>query len=131
MTTPRYKKQRMPEELKDAWVKDLRNPKIKQTDNVLSNKEGGFCCLGRLMVVAEGGVRKRDTHNLEGYLPSSNFARRHNIEGMIDKEEEKGNNSLNFKLKINGRVKWASEHNDEGRTFLEIADAIERDVGEI
>jgi len=111
----------MPKALKDKWIADLRNPKRKQCTTSLSDGNGGFCCLGRLMVVADGRIRKSRSLDGEWGLPTIRFARAHGITPYLS-------DCTNFLLTIEGKQKAASQHNDEGRTFAEIADAIERDV---
>lgn len=105
-------RQTMPAALKAAWIADLRNPKRKQCTEQLSDGKGGFCCLGRLMVAACG---KTYDPEAEG-LPPQRF---------LDKYEISFQNP---RLTIDGVSKVASEHNDTGATFAQIADAIERDV---
>lgn len=112
-------KQTMPKALKKKWIADLRANPDKQGRDALRDGDNKFCCLGRLMMVADGHVRAKVRD--EEY-PSLNFAKKHGISSTAK------DNHLNFVLEIGGRRTTASTHNDEGRTFAQIADAIERDV---
>jgi hypothetical protein len=44
------------------WARDLEKTSAKQATGVLNNGRGGFCCLGRLCVVAG----KRGSSNADG-----------------------------------------------------------------
>jgi hypothetical protein len=111
--------QTMPKALKKAWIADLRANPDKQGRSALRSEDDKFCCLGRLMMVADGHVR---AHPRNEEYPSLNFAKKHGISSTaID-------NHLNFVLEIGGRRTAASTHNDAGRTFAQIADAIARDI---
>jgi hypothetical protein len=111
--------QTMPKALKKKWIADLRANPDKQGRDALRDGDNKFCCLGRLMMVADGHVRAKVR---DGQYPSLNFAKKHGISGTANDER------LNFVLEIGGSRLTASQHNDGGRTFAEIADAIERDV---
>lgn len=118
--------QSMPKELKAKWVAALRSGEYKQGIGAMRSADDGYCCLGVLEMVAEGKV-ETDTFGNSLCYPTAEFARRHNVVGGIDSIASK----VNFILTINGRRSTASEHNDSPyrpATFLEIADAIERDI---
>ena len=113
--------QRMPAALKAAWIADLRNPKRRQCEGELRDGAGGFCCLGRLIVVADGRITNANKAD-DADLPALDFAKKHLIDHTGDSE------GVNFTLTINGWKTFASAHNDHGATFAQIADAIEREV---
>jgi hypothetical protein len=118
-------RQSMPEVLKKKWVSALRSGDYEQGRGFLHDG-GRFCCLGVLVEVA--GESADDFHDTQ--LPSLEFAQRHGITGTGDP----GHSTLNFDLCIKGDdfddalVRRASEWNDDGYTFAQIADAIETDI---
>jgi len=109
----------MNQEIKAKWVAALRSGQYEQAKEVLhSEASGGFCCLGVLCVLsmAETGFGISDTL-----------------------EETAGDNFLGLtvmqwaglpfehgdKVVIDGQDRLLSSHNDDGKTFAQIADAIE------
>jgi len=99
------KEAKMKQELKQKWVAALRSGKYRQGRGHLRvvNLDGSitFCCLGVLHMVVEGELPPNDF----GYLSCST--------------EEKANISRENQLAL-------ATLNDDGKTFLEIADVIEQ-----
>lgn len=106
----------MSKELFTKWVAALRSGEIKQAKGTLINETtGAMCCLGVLQYVATGGQVE------SGGLPTCDFLQRHNIKffnssGIADQGPD---------LVDNG---FASELNDKGVSFNEIADLLEQNV---
>jgi hypothetical protein len=118
-------------EVKAKWVAALRSGKFKQTEGRLAD-ERGFCCLGVLCEIYKeedadyaarcqpfeggGGAHMYDGHS--GIPPDSvaRWAFSWSVWPDID-------------LKIKDLVCSPAQHNDKwGRTFEEIADAIEEQL---
>lgn len=113
---------RMPKELLDKWLAALRSSSIngkpiKQARDVLNNGRGGYCCLGVLQKCASG----RTTPNREDdeQLPSMRWLERHGIEFRSCANDM---DNAPFLPKLGAA---AANANDDGKTFAEIADAIE------
>lgn len=122
---------KMNPEIKARWVSALRSGEYKQARNDLC-ADGAFCCLGVLCDLYErergiDGWRFGKGSNPSSYLGSL---------GTPPKEvcEWAGLNGHNPKVLIQGRLAGLASHNDgeeteddvrPGRTFAEIADAIE------
>lgn len=111
-------------EVKKLWVEALRSPKYKQVQGML--KDGRkFCCLGVLCDISKlGKWGKRDNG---GFTP-------YRIDAEFDSDTELPErvwewaglpDSLGSTVSINGKRLDLASHNDAGRTFAEIADAIE------
>jgi hypothetical protein len=89
--------------IKAKWVKALRSGKYRQAQDVLRSDSGAYCCLGVLRSVMHKGssLKKGD----EEYLHP-------------DHKKEAG---LSYKQQ--GQL---ATMNDEGKTFSQIADYIEK-----
>lgn len=119
---------KMPKELKTKWLEALRSGKYSQGQFSLFDGTG-YCCLGVLEMVCDGEVEKEyeEGHDREFPLtmPSDKWYKEHGIKDFYDDVEEKG-----YKTDI-----YLSLMNDgaspqvEGKTFPEIADWIEDNVG--
>lgn len=117
---------RMPKELLENFLHQLRSGKVKQGQDYLFNdKTGGYCCLGVLQACATGGkielasgVERR--HNTYASLPSKKWLAENGItfrDDGVDETNDPWLPSLN---------KLASEANDYGVSFEQIAEAFER-----
>lgn len=103
----------MDPELKAKWVKALRSGRYKQGIGVLRRKNNTYCCLGVLYEVVKGKnawtlleiLSAFETHDSHTTMPSPTFL---GEVGLQVKEAD-----------------YLAELNDEGKTFEEIADAIE------
>jgi len=105
----------MKPEIKTKWVAALRSGKYIQTKNYLKFNDG-YCCLGVLCEISklETGYGI-DENGINGNKTISNTIREWS--GL----EYKNGGSVY----IGDECKSLAGHNDDGRTFLEIADAIE------
>jgi hypothetical protein len=93
----------MDAQLKSKWVRALRSGKFKQCRDVLfDSKSGGYCCLGVLTKVA--GI-KIGVDVSDSCFPGYGW----------------------FTRAVGSDYDMLTSMNDEGRTFSEIADRIERD----
>ncbi len=112
----------MNKEVKAKWVAALRSGEYVQGHGQLLTKSGEFCCLGVLcdlhlkMENTNETWQDRDSANLfymgaGGGLPLVVI----NWAGLHDSQS----------VSMGGRTERLSIHNDEGRTFAEIANAIE------
>lgn len=118
-------------EVKAKWVAALRSGKYQQASGTL-NDEGRFCCLGVLCEIS--GLGAWGEHNGDGLIP---------YETSKDKETDLAPHSVcdwagfqegsNPQLRVPTVVieeerEGLHEHNDAGKTFAEIADAIEEQL---
>ena len=110
----------MNQEIKTKWVAALRSGEYKQTKSVLTNGKG-FCCLGVLCKVSqqEGGIGIEQ--NLLDTGGDENI-------GLIIRAWAELPGDFGDSVTINGVTDPLTCHNDGGRTFLEIADAIEEQL---
>jgi hypothetical protein len=106
----------MDKEIKAKWVAALRNGDYTQTQRELRN-ESGFCCLGVLCDLHSKETETEWSNNMylgvQVHLP------------IKVKEWSKVSLINKIKVSINNNYDSLAEHNDAGKTFLEIADAIE------
>ena len=115
-------------EIKKKWVEALRSGKFKQGKGALYKSTSGYCCLGVLCKVM--GYK---------FVPSKNFFSMSKIscdtEGemvtiLSDEIYQKAGLDTNkgSRVFINDEYLYLTEHNDHGKTFEEIADAIEEQL---
>lgn len=117
---------KMNQDIKARWVAALRSGEYAQTQMALKDS-AGHCCLGVLcdLFAKEAGIKRwsADTlsdrvegaclhHTGDGELPGARVV----IWSGLDPD---------IKVTINGDCRPLFGHNDDGRTFAEIADAIE------
>jgi hypothetical protein len=133
----------MNKEFAERWVADLRDPNNKQCTSVLHDGVG-YCCLGRAVVI--GGFKlvprrvevegddietRKDEFVLDGTQDDEG------IGGEYEALEARTMETLGFSgpqgepkdgtLTIAGRIfKSLAEANDEGITFAQIADWVEK-----
>lgn len=112
---------RMPKELLEKWLAALRSGEYKQCAGLLTDDAGGYCCLGVLQVVADGDVERNERVGCAYHYPSIDWLADHSVK-FADEQNELGRGWVPY-LPALGAV--ASKANDEGKTFAEIADAIE------
>lgn len=114
--------------VKALWVADLRKNAHRQGKGALSHRNGRRffdCCLGRLcrLAVKAGVIGKPEILPSGAALFADRLAEL--PEAVIDWA---GLDSEDPRLEIKGTRGYASVHNDDGATFLEIADAIEEQL---
>ena len=110
----------MKPQIKKLWVAALRSGDYIQTDNQLRTHDNKFCCFGvlcNLHAIAHPKIAKKQTDN-QSYMGAVGLPGRsvlawaglHSVEELVSINDE-----------------WWSlyRHNDNGATFLQIADAIE------
>lgn len=119
MTQPK-----MNPEIKAQWVAALRSGEYKQGKRAL-NRDGKFCCLGVLCDLhskAHGipwGGRPMYNFRYEGAVVFPNS----NVYAWAGMNAEAGTS-----VSIDGDGNYLYSHNDNGRTFEEIAKAIEEQL---
>jgi hypothetical protein len=109
---------RMPKELLDKWLAALRGGEYKQAKSRLSD-ESGYCCLGLLQVMACGDVERYENGESKHY-PSTEWLGTQSIEFVDHNVDGPG-----WTPYLPTLDNVASNANDDGKTFAEIADAIE------
>lgn len=97
------------------WARDLETTRAKQANGYLNDGKGGFCCLGRLCVVAgKRGIRSYggeiSYHDETGVLPVE-------VIEMVGMKTDNG---------VLPNKRALSELNDEGVSFREIAKIIRK-----
>lgn len=107
----------MNQEIKTKWVAALRSGHYAQTKNNLKDKDR-YCCLGVLCEISKLETGFGIVENLKETDTDENIGP--TIQRWAGLTNAEGN-----EVTINGRHKALANHNDEGCTFLQIADAIE------
>ena len=110
----------MNQDIKAKWVAALRSGDYVQGRGAL-RVDNKFCCLGVLCNIhaqdhPEVAAMQQDRNS---YMGKASFPHK-KVSKWADLEDCGDN-----RVSINGISKHLAEHNDNGRTFLEIADAIE------
>lgn len=104
---------KMNPEIKAKWVAALRSGEYKQGKGSLSTG-GEFCCLGVLCDLYDPEGWDKKFHRNNGLPPDAVDA----WSGLV----------YDARVVIGGETRTLYEHNDEGRTFSEIAQAIEEQL---
>jgi len=109
----------MKAKIKRLWVKALRSGQYKQTENALRDKGNAFCCLGVLC-------------NLHAQAHPK-FAAKQRVPEAYDGEEAYPSERVQKWAGLDSNDPWINEMsttlatlNDDGRSFNEIADVIEK-----
>ncbi len=102
----------MKTKIKKELLKALRDPKTKQTTHALQRSDGSMCCLGVLcdIVVDDHWVLAGEVYYLG------------------DRSAFPSPGQLALAGLRNGEASHLASMNDEGKTFLEIADWIEENL---
>jgi hypothetical protein len=111
--------------IKERWIEELRSGKYRQGNGLLNDGEGNYCCLGVLceLAVADGVIEEpTDLPHQRGLSYDGSNA----LTPQLVQEWA----GLRFRTPV---VRWGDEYdvavttlNDEGVTFAEIADVLER-----
>lgn len=114
----------MPKSIATDWLAALRSGQYKQCGGALSDGDG-FCCLGVLQVVAAGHVSTHEDGHVYGTPPTA-WLEQHGIDFDLGEVHSRKNDPV-FDVQIGClvTVASASELNDRGYTFEEIADVLE------
>jgi len=133
----------MKKKIADRWVKALRSGKYKQGIGYL-NKDNKFCCLGVLCDLATKSKSiniqtKFDTNTKSIY--NENIISDHRIFCYYDKElallpqkvkEWAGMRNINGVFESNNKTEYClTELNDNGKSFKQIANIIEKNYKNI
>lgn len=110
-------------EIKARWVAALRSGEYQQGTGGLRSEENEFCCLGVLC----------DLHDPRGWEESADEGGffYDGYESELPPRHIKEWAHLNWNstfVVIDGSLNTLYHHNDNGRTFAEIADAIEEQL---
>lgn len=107
----------MKKRIKKKWVKALRSGEYEQGTYQLRDSDNYFCCLGVLCDIYAKENNKRWRQGCfagnDALLPDSVIE----WSGLLDE--------FGGKVVINEQSKCLTAHNDHGKTFTEIADAIQ------
>ena len=109
-------------EIKAKWVAALRSGEYKQGKNRLRNKDNNFCCLGvlcNLHAQAHPEIAAKQTDPCQ-YMDEAGMPH-----DSVFIWAGMGVNKVHRTVEIGGYAASLAQHNDSGRTFAEIADAIE------
>ncbi len=101
-------------EIKERWLKALRSGEYKQGQGQLHKEDHSFCCLGVLVDVLGA---KWTWNEVDGWYDPDNYARNGTSGTYISADV------LN-----NARQTILANMNDNGKSFLEIADHIETNL---
>jgi hypothetical protein len=113
---------RMNPEVKARWVAALRSGKYKQGQKVLRSAKDKFCCLGVLCDI-------KNPAQWDSGLCGYEFAGHvHFVPSEIREWAGLPQSLGGAEVTINGTIDSLADHNDAGRTFAEIADAIEQQL---
>lgn len=116
----------MPKELMEKWVATLRSGEYKQGHNYLCVEEAdhtkSYCCLGVLQMIVDGRV-ETDANDESCALPSMEWYNRHNI--CLINPESRTYHVTSDAMYFPSLNEDAAGANDKGKTFAEIADALE------
>lgn len=114
----------MKPEIKKLWVDALRSGEYKQAKHKLRTTKGSFCCLGVLCNLHAQAHPEIATEQKKAtvYMGESQFLPLEVVNWA--KLPSYGG----ARVTINSTKMQLTAHNDDGRTFLEIADAIEEQL---
>lgn len=107
----------MDKELKARWIESLRSGKFKQAQNTLCDGEG-FCCLGVLLTISNKGDWNGSMYEIEDYDDDG--------EKIVCDGDMDGAPCRIFGLPGDTHSALITMNDDEGKSFLEIADFIEK-----
>lgn len=119
--------------IKADWVDALRSGRYSQGQVMLNNKQQGtFCCLGVLCEMAvEAGVIERDPDTVTFPSQSATYygVKRDYSSSFLPEavQEWAGINSVGEFINDTGSRDSLVDHNDNGKTFRQIADIIEKE----
>lgn len=121
---------KMNPEVKARWVAALRSGEYKQTKGVLK-KNGGHCCLGVLcdLYAREAGLPNWGVASLSDAAEGKAFFAQQGDAGLPGARVviwSGLNPDANVRIKSTRQPLY--DHNDNGATFAEIADAIEKQL---
>ena len=112
----------MNQEIKAKWVAALRSGEYTQTKERLRDVSG-HCCLGVLCEISKKETGFGIKQNLEDTHGDENLGTTMLMWSGLGFSKGDG-----AEVSIGGKFGSLSAHNDDGRTFLEIADAIEEQL---
>jgi len=117
----------MNKEIKAKWIEALKSGKYKQTKGTLKNEQG-YCCLGVLCAIYKEETGKGEFEDLRGNKNNKAFKVGDIIEeGVPPRPVVKwaGMKEANPNINQGGIYRPLAVINDQGSTFLELAEIIE------
>ena len=111
----------MNQEIKAKWVAALRSGEYAQGEGYLKDLQGRHCCLGVLCEISAAETGFGIPENLSETTQDEYL-------GYTVKEWAGLENCHGALVCIDGAQHNLTIHNDNGKTFLEIADAIEEQL---
>lgn len=112
----------MNQEVKEKWVAALRSGEYEQGRGYLNRGEQ-FCCLGVLCEVAiTAGVDLPKARLDNG---TTKYGGNHTVLPSAVRDWSDLPSLLGDMVSISGKLEKLAGHNDDGRSFVQIADAIE------
>lgn len=120
----------MNEEIKGQWLSALRSGEYLQGTGKLNDGEGHYCCLGVLTDLAVKAGVCEWTPKADGILMSVADPDGYLESGVLsEKVAEWAGMPGNVvgRMILEGGERWLTTLNDDGMTFSEIADLIERE----
>lgn len=117
----------MNQEIKAKWVAALRSGEYGQCTSVLNDGTGGFCCLGVLCDIknSDGWVYQDEDDEVSVKFDGEMELPPHEVLDWAEFAQSELECNRIPVVSINGRAQQLHEHNDEGATFAQLADAIE------
>ena len=121
---------RMKARIRKMWCEKLRSGEVKQGRKCLRSSGDEFCCLGVLgyLWLTRAREGRKSQWSIRDKLS------RYSVDGssvaLGDRVQEWAGLSSAYggRVEIEGEMKDLDDHNDYGRTFAEIADAIEEQL---
>lgn len=122
---------RMPKKILNKWLKALRSGEYTQAKGQLHDPEtGGFCCLGVLQHCVDGGVEYHGKNSFSmpsrAWLDDAGIIFQDEVTAKYTPMEDMVSTCTSPYLPALRSM--ADEANDSGKTFKQIADAIERNA---
>ena len=110
------------------WIRALRSGKYtKRTGKLTDDCGTSFCALGVLCDLADrSNIAQRNGTGYEG-LAGTNGKSSSSLPAVV--KEWSGLETVDPYIFINGNRDSVAGHNDAGRTFVEIANGLERECG--
>lgn len=121
---------KMPKEIGEKWLAALRSGEYTQGSSLLKTAEGNYCCLGVLQMVVDGQVEEDpEVPGTSAAIPSMGWCVSKGIDlgpccnPMVEFDRPPAEDPDD-----SGCTITVAEANDGDFTFLEIADAIEKEM---
>ena len=114
----------MKQHIKEKWLEALRSGKYKQGKNLLKT-EDGYCCLGVLCDLHRKSTKSKRNKWQGSYYNCGNEYTTSFLPRLVQKWAGIDTKEGEFELK-NGEKEYLTTLNDQGKSFKQIANYIER-----